>query len=120
METFCQVSRRKQTNIKKIVQYKISLSCDFIFSSQLIRDIAVAFLGQFRYGRPDVLRSNRNQKLHQILGAAHVRILLGHQHYRPAEHAYRHDVQLLSNNFGTIINSFGFLCKHNRKIVSKI
>ena len=37
----------------------------------------------------------RNKGIHAVLGAAHVRLLLGVQHHRPAQHADRHDVQLL-------------------------
>lgn len=59
---------------------------------QLVRDVTVAFLGQLRYGRFDVVRSNWDKELHQILGSAHVRLLFRDKRHRAAEHAHRHDV----------------------------
>ena len=40
--------------------------------------------------------------VHPVLGPVHVRLLLRLQHHRPAQHADRHDVQLLPDHLGEI------------------
>lgn len=90
MATICQVSGRR----------KIARGALIIESLQLIRDVSISILGIFRAGGSDGLRPHGHQKFYTLLGFAHVRLLLGHQHYCAVEHAHRYDVELVSNHLG--------------------
>lgn len=63
---------------------------------QPIRNRADALLGRVRTGRPREFRAGRDKIVHQILGYAHVRHVLGDQHRRTAEPFNRHDEPFLS------------------------
>lgn len=63
---------------------------------QFVRNGANAVLGGFRAGGPRELRAGRHQSVHQVLGHADVRHILGDQHRRPIESANRHDEPFLS------------------------
>lgn len=67
---------------------------------QLVRNVAVVVLGQFRFGRFDRVRLDRNQKFHPILGPTRIRMLFGHKYNRLTQHAHRHDVQFVPDNIG--------------------
>lgn len=67
---------------------------------QFIRNDSNALLGGLRSGGTRELRAGRHQGVHQILGYANVRHLLGHQHCRPLEPPDRHDESFLSTNLG--------------------
>lgn len=96
IKTTLKKQKRLSDNFTKLlVAFVTNIITNFYFLNnyfQFVRDIAVAVLGQFRYGRSDVVWSNWNKKLHQILGASYVRFLLRHKRHRVTEHAYCHDV----------------------------
>ena len=63
---------------------------------QFVRNGANAVLGGFRAGGPREFRAGRHQSVHQVLGHADVRHVLGDQHRRPIKSANRHDEPFLS------------------------
>ena len=61
-------------------------------------DDADIILGFFRPDRPGQLRTDGNQRVHEVLGTGDVRELLCYQHHRPAESPDRHDESLVPTN----------------------
>ena len=78
-------------------------------------DDADIILGFFRPDRPGQLRTDGNQRVHEVLGAGNVRKLLCYQHHRPTESPDRHDESLVPTNkcqLGKVTSGFHyfFLC----------
>lgn len=94
--------------------YKIVLILINLLFLQLIWNVSILVLGFFRSCGPHDFRTDRNQKLHQILGSPDIWVLLGDKYHRPSQYAYRHDVKLLSNYFGKWWYIFWYLKKINK------
>lgn len=66
-----------------------------LLRAQLVRNDANTVLGRVRPGRSRELRIGRYQSVHQVLGYADVRHVLGDQHRRFTQSTDRHDESFL-------------------------